>query len=123
MVTAVFERVGTIQCEVLRRLVKKDRVFAVWYGDDLACTEGLLASPRVLRRHLFPWMEELAGIAHKAGMPFILHSDGALWQILDDLVALGLDALQPIEEDRFDKYFWLDVSEAREEGILPIPWR
>jgi hypothetical protein len=32
-------------------------------------------------------------------------------------------ALQPIEEDRLDQYFWLDVSEARQEGIWPIPWR
>ena len=29
----------------------------------------------------------------------------------------------PIDEDRLDHYFWLDVSEARAEGITPIPWR
>ena len=28
-----------------------------------------------------------------------------------------------IDEDRLDYYFWLDVSEARAEGILPVPWR
>jgi hypothetical protein len=33
------------------------------------------------------------------------------------------EALDPIEEDRLDQYFWLDVSEARQEGIWPIPWR
>ena len=33
------------------------------------------------------------------------------------------EALKPIEEDRLDQYFWLDVSEARQEGIWPIPWR
>jgi hypothetical protein len=33
------------------------------------------------------------------------------------------DALQHIEQDRRDAYFWLDVSEARQEGIWPIPWR
>jgi uroporphyrinogen decarboxylase len=78
------------------------KVFAIWYGDDLGYTEGLLASPSILRSHLFPWMEELASIAHEAGMPFILHSDGKLWQILDDLVALGLDALHPIEPKAMD---------------------
>jgi len=102
LVARVFEGVGRIQCEVLRRVVKLPRVFAIWYGDDLGYTEGLLASPKVLRQHLFPWMEELASIAHQAGMPFILHSDGKLWQILDDLVALGLDALHPIEPKAMD---------------------
>ncbi|MFH1928525.1 MAG: uroporphyrinogen decarboxylase family protein [Chloroflexota bacterium] len=102
LVARVFERVGRIQCEVLRRVVKMPGVFAVWYGDDLAYTEALLVSPQILRQHLFPWMEELASIAHGAGMPFILHSDGVLWQVLDDLVALGLNALHPIEPKAMD---------------------
>ena len=102
LVAQVFERVGRIQCEVLRRVVKRPQVFAIWYGDDLAYTEGLLASTRVFRQHLFPWMEELASIAHEAEMPFILHSDGVMWPILDDLVALGLDALHPIEPKAMD---------------------
>jgi len=33
------------------------------------------------------------------------------------------DELPYIEADRLDSYFWLDVWEAREEGIWPIPWR
>jgi uroporphyrinogen decarboxylase len=99
---AVFQRVGRIQCEVLRRLIHKDRVFAIWYGDDLAYTEGLMLSPKVLRRHLFCWLEEMASIAHGAGMPLMMHSDGKLTDILDDLVALGLDAIHPIEPKAMD---------------------
>ena len=102
LVAKVFAQVGRTQCAVLRRVVKMPKVFAVWYGDDLGYTEGLIASPRILRQHLFPWMEELASIAHGAEMPFILHSDGKLWPILDDLVALGLDALHPIEPKAMD---------------------
>ena len=33
------------------------------------------------------------------------------------------EALPYIEADRMDAYFWLDVKEARAEGIWPIPWR
>ena len=102
LVARVFERVGRTQCEVLCRVIKMPGVFAIWYGDDLAYTEGLMASTRVLRKHLFPWVEELASIAHEAGMPFIMHSDGKLWQVVDDLVALGLDALHPIEPKAMD---------------------
>jgi uroporphyrinogen decarboxylase len=102
LVAEVFRRVATIQCAVLRRVVKMPEVFAIWYGDDLAYTEGLLASPRTFRQLLFPWLEELASIAHGAGMPFIMHTDGKLWEILDDLVALGLDALHPIEPKAMD---------------------
>lgn len=102
VVATVFERVGRIQCEVLRRVVELPRVFAIWYGDDLAYTEGLMVSPRVLRQHVFPWVEELASIAHRAGMPFIMHSDGLLWEVIPDLIRLGLNALHPIEPKAMD---------------------
>jgi uroporphyrinogen decarboxylase len=97
-------RVGRIQVAVMRRVIQMPGVVAAWYGDDLAYTEGLLVSPKILRKYFFPWMEELAGIAHTAGMPFIMHSDGRLWQVLDDLIALGVNALHPIEAKAMDIY-------------------
>ena len=101
-VAALFDRVGAIQCAVLRRVVRMRRVFAIWYGDDLGYTEGLMISPKLLRRHLFPWLEELIAIAHAAGMPFIIHSDGRLYDVIDDLIAIGLNALHPIEPKAMD---------------------
>ena len=88
----------------MRRVIKMPGVVAAWYGDDLAYTESLLVSPKIFRKYFFPWIEELAGIAHAAGMPFIMHSDGRLWQVLDDLIALGVNALHPIEAKAMDIY-------------------
>jgi uroporphyrinogen decarboxylase len=102
LVGKVFRRVGQIQCDVLRRIVRLPGVFAVWYGDDLAFSTSLLVSPDVYRRHLYPWMEEMVSIAHGAGMPFIFHTDGNIWRIMDDIVALGVDALHPIEPKAMD---------------------
>jgi uroporphyrinogen decarboxylase len=104
LVARAAQRIGHIQCAVLRRLIQLPDIYAIWYGDDLAYSASLLASPRVLRKYFFPWIEELAGIAHHSGMPFIMHSDGVLWDVLDDLVALGLDALHPIEPKAMDIY-------------------
>ena len=102
LIGELFRRIGSIQCEVLRRVVKMDNIFAIWYGDDLAYTEGLMISPKYLRQYLFPWLEELMSIAHDAGLPFIMHSDGRLYDILDDLIAMGLNALHPIEPKAMD---------------------
>ena len=104
LVAQAAERVGRIQCQVLRRVIKMPGVFAVWYGDDLAYTEGLMVSPKVLRKYFFPWIEELSSIAHNAGMPFIMHTDGDVQLVLDDLIALGLNALHPIEPKAMDIY-------------------
>ena len=102
LVAEIFQRVGSIQCEVLRKIVKMDKVIAIWYGDDLGYTESLIVSPSVYRKYLFPWVEELSSIAHKAGMPFMTHSDGKLWEVIPDLISLGLNALHPIEPKAMD---------------------
>ncbi len=104
LVKRVSERVGQIQSAVLKRLVKMDRVFAVWYGDDLAYTEGTMASPATFRKYFFPWFQELTGIARGHDMPFIMHTDGNLWPVIDDLAALGVNALHPIEPKAMDIY-------------------
>ena len=102
LIAALFHRVGTIQAAVLRRIVAMEGVKAIWYGDDLAYTESTIVSPSVYRRYLFPWMEQLASIAHEAGFPFAFHSDGRLWEVIPDLIALGVNALHPIEPKAMD---------------------
>ena len=102
MIEAMFNHIGEIQCQVLRRLIKKKRVFAIWYGDDLGYTESLIFPPDIFRKYLFPWLEEIATIAHNANMPLIMHSDGKLTEIIDDLIAIGIDALHPIEPKAMD---------------------
>jgi uroporphyrinogen decarboxylase len=102
LIAELFQRIGSIQCEVLRRVMKEEQIVAIWYGDDLAYTESLMVSPRVYREYLFPWMKELASIAHEAGMPFIFHSDGRLWDVIPDLIAAGVNALHPIEPKAMD---------------------
>jgi uroporphyrinogen decarboxylase len=47
-------------------------------------------------------MKKLAAIAHEADLPFIFHSDGKLWDVIPDLIALGVDALHPIEPKAMD---------------------
>ena len=70
---------------------------AVWYGDDIAYKGGLMVSPATLREYVFPWMAEMIRESKKRGLPFIYHSDGNLWQAMDDLINLGINALYPIE--------------------------
>ena len=75
---------------------------AMWYGDDLAYADSTIVSPRVYRQYLFPWMEELAAIAHATNQPFIFHSDGKVWDVIPDLIAVGVNALHPIEPKAMD---------------------
>lgn len=97
LVGRLFRRVGEFQRRVLENLLSFECVGAVWHADDIAFNTQLLVSPRLLREHVFPWYAQMNRMAHAAGRPVIYHSDGALQEVLEDVVACGFDALNPIE--------------------------
>jgi hypothetical protein len=66
------------------------------YG-DIAYKQRLLHSPAWLRREFFPRLKRLNDAWHEHGFLCLFHSDGYLMEIMDDLVAAGIDGLNPIE--------------------------
>lgn len=64
---------------------------------DIAFKGHLLYSPRFLRKEVFPRLKRLNDGWHEHGIKCLFHSDGYLMDVLDDLVATGIDGLNPIE--------------------------
>jgi len=78
----------------LRRLASYEIVKAFWFSDDIAYRTGFLVSPAVYRQHRS--LAQADGrYLRKARLPFLYHSDGVLWEVLDDLVDCGVCALHP----------------------------
>jgi uroporphyrinogen decarboxylase len=98
----VIERVSDIQCRVLERVLNMPEVGMIWYGDDLAYTESTIISPDLLRRLILPHIARMAKMTHQSKRLFVMHSDGCLLNIMDDLIGLGVDALHPIEPKAMD---------------------
>jgi len=71
---------------------------ACMIGEDMAYKTGMLFSPKWLRENLWPRLKYIIEPAKKAGLKCLLHSDGLLNDVLDDLVnEVGIDGLNPIE--------------------------
>ena len=102
LVAEMFQMGGRLAVGLFEYMASLPGVGALWLADDLAYGSGPLFSPDLMRKHLFPWYRRLVEIAHGAGYPMLFHSDGNLWPILDDLIAIGFDALQPIEPQAMD---------------------
>lgn len=66
------------------------------YG-DIACKQRLLHSPKFLRAEFFPRLKRLNDAWHEHGLKCLFHSDGLLTDVMDDLIAAGIDGLNPIE--------------------------
>jgi uroporphyrinogen decarboxylase len=102
LVASLFEKVGSTVYDATCKMLDFEPVGAVKFSDDLAYTEGFMVSPEVYRRHLFPWLKKIAERCHERGVAFIYHSDGNIWEVIDDLVACGINALNPIEPKAMD---------------------
>ena len=85
--------------EVVVQRLCKIGVDAIWTTDDLAWKGGLLFSPAFFREQVAPRMQR---VAEKITVPWVLHSDGDLMTIIDDLIDLGIAGLHPIEPGAMD---------------------
>jgi uroporphyrinogen decarboxylase len=66
-------------------------------GDDYAGRLGTLMSPAHFRRFVLPYLKRAVEVAKSFGLPFIKHTDGNLWKVMDDIVGSGISGLCPLE--------------------------
>lgn len=86
LVAAIVARLTDIFKHCLTLMLQFDRVKLVWGKDDMGFRNGTLLSPDHLRQIFLPGHRMLAQMAHAAGRPYLLHSDGELSAIMDDLI-------------------------------------
>ena len=66
-------------------------------ADDLAMQHGLLISPAFFDRYIVPRLRRLVEMAHYHGAKVMFHSCGAVAPLIDQIIALGVDVLDPIQ--------------------------
>jgi len=70
---------------------------AIVSGDDYAGRIGPMMSPTHFREFIFPYLKRSVDAAHDLGVPYIKHTDGNIWPLMDQLVEAGIDAIDPLE--------------------------
>jgi uroporphyrinogen decarboxylase len=68
-----------------------------YIAEDLGSQEGLLFSRRHIHEFLLPGMKRMMELAHENGVYVFTHSDGAIRPVIPDLIAIGMDILNPIQ--------------------------
>ncbi len=110
LVTRLFDKIGSIVLNVFENCLSFDNIGALFYSDDIAINSGLFVRLDVYRQYLFPWMAKIGELCEKHDVPFIFHTDGNIWEAMDDLKKCGVDALQPLEPQAIDI---VEVKEKR----------
>jgi len=71
----------------------KTDVNGILMMDDWGGQNKLLISPNVWREFLKPLYQEYCNLIHKSGKYVFFHSDGYIEDVFDDVVEIGVDAI------------------------------
>lgn len=75
-----------------------ERVDFLKFSDDYGAQDNLLISPDKFRRFFKPRIKEMIDyVKEKSGYGIFFHSDGAIRDIIPDLIETGVDALNPVQ--------------------------
>jgi uroporphyrinogen decarboxylase len=98
LVDAVIAKVAGLIYRVVEDIMTEPNVGGVFMGDDLGFYSGTFVSPKVLREKFLPRIKQIVELTHAAGGVFVLHTCGNMYAVMDDLVAMGVDAKHSYED-------------------------
>jgi hypothetical protein len=75
------------------------------YPEDLGMQKGPMVSPPLFRQYIQPMYEHLVAPAHEAGCLVHMHSDGDIRNLVEDILASDIDALNC--QDRVNGVDWI----------------
>ena len=73
------------------------QVTVSYIAEDFGSQVSLLFSPQTIREVFVPRMKRMMELAHSAGAYVFYHSDGAIRPIIPDMIAAGIDILNPLQ--------------------------
>lgn len=79
-------------------------------ASDFGFNDGPFISPEHFRDLVIPYLSEIVQTVHEIGLKIILHSDGCLNQILDQIHSTGIDGYQSV-----DPQGHMDIKHVRDQ--------
>ena len=106
----LFTAVGSTM-EIWARFLKEygDLYAVCRFGDDLGFKTSTLLPPQDIRTHIIPQYKRIVDLVHAYGKPFLLHSCGDIFAVMDDRIEMaGIDAKHSNEDVIAPFTVWLE---------------
>jgi uroporphyrinogen decarboxylase len=98
----LFQAIGDLMLAIWERFMRDyAEAFCVFrFGDDLGFKTSTLLHPDDIRRYVLPQYKRIVDLVHSHGQPFLLHSCGNIFEVMDDIIdTVGIDAKHSNEDD------------------------
>ena len=111
MVEEVFAQVRQLYVKIWSRFLRDyaDPYCVCRMGDDLGFYGQTLLPHDEIRRWIIPGYKDIVDLVHASGRPFILHSCGKIFDIMEDLLAIGIDAKHSNEDSIAPFHKWVEL--------------
>lgn len=95
----IMEKFTSFYCDDLTRALEATKGGFQFYCEwsDFGTQNGLLMSIPMWREFIKPYLQRLIDVCHSGGVKFMLHSCGAIRNLIPDLIEMGVDILDPIQ--------------------------
>ena len=106
----LFARVGKMSLTIWEDFMKKhaDAYCVLRFGDDLGFKSNTLISAEDIRTHVIPQYKPIIDLVHRYEKPFLLHSCGNIFGVMDDLIEAGIDAKHSNEDQIAPFPVWVE---------------
>ena len=100
LVAEIYRRIGSLMLGIWKTFLKRysDSFAICRFGDDLGFKSSMLLSPATIRQHILPQYARIIDLVHEHEKPFLWHSCGNIFPIMDDVIALGIQAKHSNED-------------------------
>jgi uroporphyrinogen decarboxylase len=97
----LWEKTGELLLTIWKRFLEtRGESYCLFrFGDDLGFKSSLLLKPETIRTHILPQYKRIIDLIHRYDTPFLLHSCGSIFEVMDDLIDFcGIDAKHSNED-------------------------
>jgi uroporphyrinogen decarboxylase len=113
--TDLFKKIGDLYVTLWSGVIEKYADIFVFYrmGDDLGFKTSTLLEPDTIRKHIFPQYKRVIDLIHASGKKFLLHSCGKIFELMEDIINLGIDAKHSNEDEIAPFARWIELYSDR----------
>jgi len=88
---------STIHFVKLSHAMVKEKMDFLFMGDDVAFKTGTFLPPKIMKEIWVPRIARIIEPAVNAAIPVLFHSDGKIDVLIEDLIEMGINCINPLD--------------------------
>ena len=96
----LFNKIGDLMYAFWKGFLERysEYFVACRFGDDLGYKDSLLTNPKTVLNHIIPQYKRVINLIHSYNKPFLWHSCGNIFRIMEDVINCGINAKHSNED-------------------------